>query len=155
VKKLIIYILIVLVSFSLTLGVEIRFNSPKVLAKKKQKNVKLKVRKELDFGRVYAGSTGLQVNPSDPGALTVDVRGAGNTEYEVSFSTQEITLTPKKGSGSITVSNFTSSLTDNIGTLNSKGRDTFYVGATIEEIPLDVSAGEYSGEGLLTVDYRY
>ena len=78
-----------------------------------------------------------------------EVTGIANSSYNIVIPD---TVQISKGSGSLTLKNFTHSYGKGSGTIKSNGEDVFYVGASLE-IPEDTVVGFYSGTFNVTVDY--
>ena len=124
-------------------------------------------RNGLSFGDISAGPTsgtviltpsgartatgGANVNTSTSGnPSTFDVQGEPNASFSISLPVSVI-LT-NSASQTMTVDNFTSSPTPS-GVLDSSGRQTLFVGATLN-VSANQPFGSYSGQMSVTVDYN-
>jgi hypothetical protein len=123
----------------------------------------------LEFGSIAAGNDLSEIKISTSGARTLesgtaalytsnagrqgtfDVGGENDATYAITLPANgTITLT---GPGTALVVKDFESDPDGTGTLNASGEQTINVGATIE-VPAGQSAGNYSGQYQVTVDYN-
>ena len=109
----------------------------------------------LDFGRVFKGSAETVVDPANPApgttAAEFQVVGEDGYEFEVTLPT---TATISYNGNELTVDNFTTNLTNNIGALTG-GNANFKVGGTLQAIPVDAVSGVYTGSATVTVEYKF
>ncbi len=120
---------------------------------------------DLNFGSFTANNGTLTVLPD--GSLQQGLGYAGhhegghfpaeisvawlpNAEYNITFP-NEITIV--NDNSEMTVMNFESNYTDDIGQLNMNGNDSFYIGGTIE-VKENLAPGNYSGQFIVTVSFE-
>jgi spore coat protein U-like protein len=115
--------------------------------------------KDLQFGKIIAGSTAGQVQIQTDGSRTIAAGnvalfnqgsdhqaaafktiGSPNATYYLSFPSS-VSLTGPTGSDPMTIEGFVHSAT---GTLSASGEETFNVGATLN-VGANQAAGEYAG----------
>ncbi|MFC4871137.1 DUF4402 domain-containing protein [Negadavirga shengliensis] len=110
---------------------------------------------ELSPGAVRTAN-GVQL-PATTGTVTAaafDVSGAGDYAYIVTLPTTHTITETVGGTAEMTVDTFTSSLTNEEGTLDGTGADSFTVGATLS-VGADQAAGEYTNATGFTVSVNY
>lgn len=113
--------------------------------------------RELFFGYLDRGSAPVTLDPtkhSYAGAYPAKIRLYGSPwlGYHVILPDH---IEIKRGPNKISVYNFTTNLPNNQGRLNSRGRSTFFIGATIGPIPENAGQGTYVGRGVVTVYYTH
>jgi hypothetical protein len=125
---------------------------------------------DMNFGNIIAGSSSGTVSldpagirsvttgitlPAAPGtvtAATFQVTGQGNSTYTITLPTSAYEITRTSGSGTMEISNFTSSPSGS-GTLIS-GTQIISVGATLT-VGADQPVGVYTGETGFNVTVNY
>lgn len=112
--------------------------------------------RELFFGYLDRGSATVTIDPKKPyaGAYPAAIRLYGSpwSEYHVILPDH---INIKRGHSKIPVYDFTTNLANNQGRLNSRGRSTFLIGATIGPIPINARQGNYKGRAVVTVYYAH
>ncbi len=118
--------------------------------------IQVTVIEDMNFGKVFLGSETTTIDPTEPDIDTIpasfQIYGERNTEYSVTLPTK-VNIT--NGVNSLTISNFTSDLANNIGTLDESGITILRIGATLQKIEQSVSPGLYTGSAAIQVCYLY
>ncbi|MFW5787440.1 MAG: hypothetical protein ACOCV3_04170 [Halanaerobiales bacterium] len=142
-------ILLILILFILFYG---------MLVKAAWYDLELKVEnKALSPGSVFSGVGEVVIAPESGNALLVEVKGHNKMAgeyYVISFPQSEVELYHGEGD-TLLATDFQTSLEENIGQLNNKGRDQFTLGATIKNITSDKSSGEYETyeQAVIEIDF--
>lgn len=109
----------------------------------------------LEIGVVVQGESSLVIAPGtveNAQNASFSVRGDADTIYTIILPVSAILA--KSGSPNLNLTNFQSfPAAGPNGLLNSKGRSTFFVGATLAPIPTNQPAGSYSGSFTVNVLY--
>ena len=104
--------------------------------------------KDLTPGAVFAGVEQVVVSAESSGALNVDISShhrLSGERYQVSFPREEVILYNENGD-TLLATDFETSLEGNIGVVDDKGNDEFRLGATIKNISVDRTSGEYESD---------
>lgn len=111
--------------------------------------------RDMNFGTLVQGDGAKTIIPSssNPNSAQFNIRGDKNTSYTIILPvTSSISL---NGLGNLlSLTNFTSSPAEGAnGLLNSKGRQTLYVGATLQSLSVSTQIGSYFGSFSIDVIY--
>lgn len=111
---------------------------------------------DLNFGTLAQGDAPKVIRPlkSDSNNARFDVSGDSNSVYTIILPTAMSITRFGSGSFPLQVTNFDSRPAAGAnGKLDKKGKDTIYVGATLEQIPVNQPGGGYSGSFIIDVIY--
>ncbi|WP_372655217.1 DUF4402 domain-containing protein [Halobacteriovorax sp.] len=110
-------------------------------------------KQDLNFGTVVQGDPKKVISPkgSEPNNARFKIKGDINTAYTIILPSQIFISLDGAGNKVIKVNKFTSRPTN--GMLNSKGKQTVKVGATLAKIGVNKPPGNYFGT--FTIDVIY
>ncbi|ATH08464.1 hypothetical protein BIY24_11040 [Halobacteriovorax marinus] len=120
------------------------------------KPISITNKRDLDFGTLVQGDPKKVISPkgSEPNNARFLVKGDKNTSYTILLPTEAYIYLGGNGSQKIKVRNFKSRPAAGAnGLLNSKGKQTVKVGATLNAIGVNKAPGAYSGS--FTIDVIY
>ena len=108
----------------------------------------------LNFGQVTQGDIAKVIAPSNINTgenASFSVTGDANTVYNINLPTS---ISISNGASNLTINNFTSNPPfTNGGLLDVSGKETVYIGATLQSIPINLQPGAYNGTFLIDVSY--
>lgn len=132
------------------------FTSCGQAAPHKPRKLKVHSVRNLDFGYLYPSQPEVTIDPVNPqwgmvpGELLIT--GVPLLPFQVELPSNLILI---HGRSSIPVYNFTTNLANNQGQLDTFGKSTVRIGATVGSIPANLIGGKYKGRCKITVYYLY
>lgn len=115
-----------------------------------KKPIKIKASDSLNFGEIVQDSMATTILPDDSNAASITILGRKGESYLVSFP-ERVNLYGDNGDV-LQVYAFQTSNRGQ-GVFKKNNRDSFTVGATLEEIGFAVPPGRYEGTCTITVQY--
>lgn len=114
----------------------------------------LRQTQDMSFGTLVQGDPAKTIvaGASEPNNARFQVKGTKNTSYSIIIPSTIILNNLSNSSYTLTISSLSSS-PSGTGVLDSKGRDTLYIGGTLDAIPSSSLSGGY--EGSFTIDVVY
>ncbi|WP_417336769.1 DUF4402 domain-containing protein [Halobacteriovorax marinus] len=120
------------------------------------KPISITNKRDLDFGTLVQGDAQKVIPPNtnEPRTAQFEVKGDKNTSYTILLPSEAYIFLGGNGAQSIQIRNFNSIPAAGAnGLLNSKGKQTINVGATLNAIEINKTPGAYSGS--FTIDVIY